>query len=338
MTALNVRDFGAVGDGNTDDTAAIQAALDEAYGTAEAPHGGLIDVGADIYSNRPVFFPAGYYKITSPLTLRSVRGAHIFGAGRFTTYINNTATDGSVFVTNGCDYSVFERMSFGCVAGTGKCFDLNWDGTGSTALQSNTFRDISFGGGAYGLCIGADGYMGSENTIQNCYFGGHGVAGLSTQNYNALQQSVTGGNFASCRIGIWVASGSVPLIHGVGFQNQTDADIAVDNSCNDSYSIVGCRNENVYDNNTTFARIHAGAATHISGCVQLATGTGTTFLFAEQGPPPAGTGAFCIDSCYSSTGKITGNGTLYIRGNAGGIAFGNPEYLASFAGTVVQNS
>lgn len=47
---LNVRDFGAKGDWFTDDTAAIQAAIDAAF----AVGGG-------------VFVPAGVYRLTNPL-------------------------------------------------------------------------------------------------------------------------------------------------------------------------------------------------------------------------------------------------------------------------------
>lgn len=52
---LSVKDFGAKGDGATDDTAAIQAALE-----AAPDHGGV------------VFFPAGTYRVTSTLTIPSV--------------------------------------------------------------------------------------------------------------------------------------------------------------------------------------------------------------------------------------------------------------------------
>jgi len=53
-SAVNVKDFGAVGDGVTDDTAAIQAAVDAAYLTHSA-----------------VYFPAGEYYVTSSIELRS---------------------------------------------------------------------------------------------------------------------------------------------------------------------------------------------------------------------------------------------------------------------------
>lgn len=52
FSVLNVRDFGAVGDGVADDTAAIQAALDAATQAGQPGD---------------VFFPAGGYKITSTL-------------------------------------------------------------------------------------------------------------------------------------------------------------------------------------------------------------------------------------------------------------------------------
>jgi hypothetical protein len=48
-------------------------------------------------------------------------------------------------------------------------------------------------------------------------------------------------------------------------------------------------------------------------------------------------GGVTIDSCWSKNGKITGNGSLYIRGNPSAAAFGNASYLTSFTGTVVQN-
>ena len=315
---VNVREFGAKGDGATDDTAAIQAALNAAYGLPSSPNG-----GPNATNNRAVFFPNGDYRITTPLRLRSVRGAHIFGAGRFATRIQNVA-GGSVFQTNGCEYSRFERMNL-ATSGTGVAFDLDWDGTGSTALQSNTFSDMYIEGGTYGVRIGQSGYMGSENSFLNCYFAGGSVAGLATKNYNALQQSVIGGNIAGCAIGIWVYSGSVPVIHGVGFQTQSDTDIAVDNTAGDCYAIHGCRSESV-----NFIRFHNGSSAHLAACTQT-QGSSGVFAFIEA----AGTfpGSLSVDNCYSLNGILTGNGKLYARGNF----FGNSGYLSSFAGKVLQN-
>jgi len=78
----NVKAFGAVGDGSTDDTSAIQAAID----AAEAAGRGV------------VYFPAGQYKISATLTLAS-NGLHLIGAGITATEIilDSTMTTQSVF-------------------------------------------------------------------------------------------------------------------------------------------------------------------------------------------------------------------------------------------------
>lgn len=67
--ALNVRDFGAKGDGVTDDTAAINAAL-AASGE---------DMGPTFWQDRIVYLPDGTYRITAPLAKHYKNGD--FGSG-----------------------------------------------------------------------------------------------------------------------------------------------------------------------------------------------------------------------------------------------------------------
>lgn len=72
---VNVIDFGAVGDNVADDTTAIQAAVNSISST-----GGKI------------VFPAGTYKITSPIILPPLGGISILGDGRNTTKIQKSGT------------------------------------------------------------------------------------------------------------------------------------------------------------------------------------------------------------------------------------------------------
>ena len=73
---VNVLDYGAVGNGVADDTAAIQAAVDAAVG------------------NKLVFFPAGVYKITDTINL--YKGSQLQGINR---YQGNTAYAANAYGT-----------------------------------------------------------------------------------------------------------------------------------------------------------------------------------------------------------------------------------------------
>ncbi len=78
-TIVSVRDFGAVGDGATDDTAAIQAAIDSLLTT-----GGM------------VWFPEGTYAVSSPIQVQT-NGVLLFGAGisdMLATAAGSTVTTG----------------------------------------------------------------------------------------------------------------------------------------------------------------------------------------------------------------------------------------------------
>ena len=67
---LNVKDFGAKGDGSTDDTAAIQAAIDYAVATGR----------------RSVYFPAGTYIVTNPLHAQVETGTTTVGGSTKSRY------------------------------------------------------------------------------------------------------------------------------------------------------------------------------------------------------------------------------------------------------------
>jgi hypothetical protein len=74
---VSVRDFGAKGDNITDDTAAIQRALDRPLGTAAA--------AAAPFTHRTIYFPAGNYVITDTIKLPPY--TRIQGEGKATTTI-----------------------------------------------------------------------------------------------------------------------------------------------------------------------------------------------------------------------------------------------------------
>lgn len=94
---ISVKDFGAVGDGVADDTAAIQAAIDFAFtGSTNQFNGGS------------VHFPKGKYKVSAPVVLFR-RGIHLYGEGRGSViFIDRSAWP----INSGIFYSTFNNRAF----------------------------------------------------------------------------------------------------------------------------------------------------------------------------------------------------------------------------------
>lgn len=105
---INVKDaqFGAVGDGFTDDRAAIQRAVDYAKNLS-------ISGGTSAKYRVTIFFPAGYYYIAGPINLTNTNGLWMAGDGG--PYLNTIIignTGGVMFDFSGSSLSGCENFTF----------------------------------------------------------------------------------------------------------------------------------------------------------------------------------------------------------------------------------
>ena len=186
----NVRDFGAVGDGITDDRAAIQAAVDNAVAT---PQGGI-------------FFPAGTYRVsraTAPgrfcsIDLNGVQDFMVMGEGpkSVVKLVNTTARTGDwhVFRTrNNCRRVVFtdlvidgnrtgltkpDQQSHGIEVGPG---------TEDLVIDRCILREC-FGDGVRLLGSNQPGQNAKRLRIENCLFQTNKRTGLGIQ--RAVEQII----------------------------------------------------------------------------------------------------------------------------------------------------
>jgi hypothetical protein len=329
---VNVKSFGAIGDGSADDSGAIQAAFNVAFGSTAAPHG-----NAGRFQNKPVFFPAGNYRVVTPLTLRSVMGGFIYGAGSNCTrlfyagVIAGAPTPTSLIRTNGMAYSRWEDLHLSVAGDNTVAFYMGWDNTGDVALNANQFANMKFestggpldGFQTQGILIGHDGYMGSENIFLNCVWDGFSHAALKTRNSNALSQTVIGGKVINSQTGLWAQLGSIGAIVGVQFAGNTLYDISNNNA--DSMIVSGCTSTSA-----NFC-LNDNAFMSVMGITHAGTASGK-FLQMNSG-------ATVVDSCFVGNGS-TGVGVIsgasskvYLRANN----FRASDYLTAFTGTVSQN-
>ncbi|MDD3444122.1 MAG: glycosyl hydrolase family 28-related protein [Zavarzinia sp.] len=154
---IDVRAWGATGDGVTFDTRAIQHAL---------------EMAADVPS--PVYLPAGVYRLDEPLAGHS--GLEIVGDPWRTTLVQAENDAAILDVRTGADVGpvtlrglMLRATGEGCYGVRGEAAD--WYLTGLRASECSFYADLAHGVvGKLALC-----------TFNRCFFGHHGVAGDSFQ-------------------------------------------------------------------------------------------------------------------------------------------------------------
>lgn len=142
---VSVKGYGAAGDGSTDDTAAIQAAITANY-------------------DKTLYFPAGTYKVTSTLTVAdSIR---FLGDGRDATFISWTSTTLDVISVASATAVHFEGIKFSgpASATSGAMILLAHSASGVNYFSS--FTRCMFSGGYD--CIRT--VSAAAWAIENCYF------------------------------------------------------------------------------------------------------------------------------------------------------------------------
>jgi len=167
---VSVKQYGATGDGVTDDTAAIQAAM-----TAE----------------NAVYFPPGTYKVTSPITLKSNNMVFGAGASSVISYTGTATSQGALYANSGSASTYVENLVVQ---------DIKILGAVATAGFSEFIHLISFSGvrnclidnceivgfRGDGIYIGSGDLAGQERhnidvTISNCY-----IDGVNNDNRNGV--------------------------------------------------------------------------------------------------------------------------------------------------------
>jgi hypothetical protein len=177
---VSVKDFGAKGDGTTDDTAAIQAAIN------------AVDLGT-------VFFPKGNYKTTAKLSTAygkniKLQGSLIYGQTSITAYHSDHVFQyGFTVAVDGIGF--FRNASNVAAAKAAFKSGIHSDDTGG-AIAGAAYTSIT-------NCASSDHYVGirmhgvhqfaENNTCNNCMIGINLIGSVSTLNHNATENnSLTG--------------------------------------------------------------------------------------------------------------------------------------------------
>jgi hypothetical protein len=312
---VSVKDFGATGNGSTDDGPALQAALTFLRKTSSP-------------SSRGLYFPAGNYKTNQVLYITNTEGVRIFGDGSVSTVIsyrgsatagNTEASGGSpnanlmtpVIMTNGFSYSSLSGMSLNSIAGTNTCgIYFYQDATHSKGNtdQLNISDLLVDGGCATGYLVGYQATaLCSEIAFFNCVTNsctGYGWRNVST---NALNNNLY--NCGGVLNAVWlsVPTGSVQ-VYGASLARNT-LDIQTGQS---PIAITGCRTESL-----AFVDMTAGQGwATISGCSQIPGDAVTAGFFVKvQNSSHAVLNGNYIGSNITTQGKILGDSYVSLDGN-----------------------
>lgn len=208
------RDYGAKGDGQANDTEALQWAL----------------MDLTKHTNFSVLYvPAGVYRLTEPV--RTLRKAHtdalgvaLIGEDPATTVFLWDGPRGAPMLTWDAWYSKISRLT---LDGAGRAGAALFYGPAFSTY--NETSDLVFRDAQAGIHFGEESTQGqAENAVLRCRFLRCSLAGVLTENWNSMDIWVWNSRFDDCRFGLLNQMGNFHAWHNL-FLRSTEADIATRN-------------------------------------------------------------------------------------------------------------
>jgi hypothetical protein len=279
---VSVKDFGAKGDGTTDDTAAIQAAF------AAVAAGGS-------NAGKNMLLPSGTYNYTG-ITIDNLRSVAIYGDGNRNTILHYTGSaGGTAFKCRNCYRTVFRGIRFdratndpvNMLAFIEDSTQGSYDSTAPSQLD--TVEECTFKNGATGVLVDFvtnDIMNDSHRFVHNILDGQTGTAfSISGQNAMGL---VFEGNYSTSAphaMQVQAQGGSFKWIGGYVSSTVSNFDFVSYNT--DGYTIIGTRSES----SPRFLSYTGGSATpgpvYIAGIAYSAASlSGDTFVINSNGMGP----------------------------------------------------
>lgn len=210
------RDFGAVGDGKADDTAALQKALD-----------------TFMQKSYVLYLPAGTYRITNGLTMTSHMFASLVGEDPAKTIVKwDGGNEGIMLLCNGVRYSKIGRITWDGNKKPVTAVWHRWDGHTPNAATGLEHADEVFKDVAFGIRAGTPHFMDAECPVIRCVFERCSSAGVSIESFNALDWWVWHSRFTDCKVGVenfaegQYGGGNFHVYESV-FRNSSDSDIKI---------------------------------------------------------------------------------------------------------------
>lgn len=296
--SVNVFDFGATGNGSSDDTAAIQAAIDYAEASATPPSAapGVVQV----------YFPFGRYIITDALTVTKSLSFVGEGHSEYSTgarIIQNTAAK---------DHFLVQPISAGC--------SVSWDDLTLTANGN---------GNTGGACINIEKTAGTCNSIRirRCTFG-------TPQNFSVKIQAGDDIQISECLFDVSAreclalgTSTAADVVSNCAITNNAFFGVSLD--CVEAYNVDGLiiANNRVYPSGAGVTNVFFEGTNTLPYQIKNVTVSGNTFKNVE-----------CIANLTDVEGiSITGNNGVNLGGSSlSGFEMAGACTNVSFTGNVLS--
>jgi hypothetical protein len=307
QTVFNVMDYGATGNGATDDHAAFNSAIS----AANSAGGGI------------VYAPAGTYVINSPIT--PMNDVVIRGAGQGSAVLNNTQSTYQLFRHIGYSAGLtnFELHDLQCTAPSGGAPFWYSDG----GLSNILFENCTFDG-----LTGGDDMLGSGmvySRVKNCTF----------QNGNGQGTANTGASYCEYVNNSFYSVGNPVSLEGSSYHNLIDG--------NTSYYCGYFKAGNPVTTDTSYFNIITNNRSYYATSGGIEVGQGIANTVADNIIVRAqndGIYAACTDSTIKNNKMYQNNfGNSYrsfnsVASNMGGIQIVDASQQASPARNIVEGN